>query len=128
MKAEQIAELLSKFEGVCYVNNNVECWSARELQEILGYAEWRNFVKVLDKAKAACLNAGGEIVDHFVDVNKMVELGSNSNRNIQDIALTRYACYLIAQNADPSKSAVAFAQTGDNRTKAIGCRQSFCQS
>ena len=111
MKKELIIELFEKFEGACYLANNLECWSARELQEILGYAEWRNFLKVIDKAKAACENADVKISDHFVDVNKMVELGSGSQREIDDIALTRYACYLIAQNGDSAKSEIAFAQT-----------------
>ncbi len=111
MKKELIIELFEKFEGACYLANNLECWSARELQEILGYAEWRNFLKVIDKAKAACENADVKVSDHFVDVNKMVELGSGSQREIDDIALTRYACYLIAQNGDSAKSEIAFAQT-----------------
>jgi DNA-damage-inducible protein D len=77
----------------------------------LGYAEWRNFLKVVEKAKTACANAGFSIADHFVDVNKMVPLGSGAEREIDDIALSRYACYLIAQNGDPVKSEIAFAQT-----------------
>lgn len=111
MKTEQIAELLEKFEGACFIYERVECWSARELQEILGYTKWSNFYNVIEKAKAACEKAGGSISDHFADVGKMVELGSGSEREIEDIALTRYACYLIAQNGDPNKSEVAFAQT-----------------
>ena len=111
MKKEQIEELFQKFEGARAMLKGMECWSARDLQEIFGYSEWRNFLKVIDKAKDACKNAGGSIEDHFVDVNKMVGLGSGSQREIDDVALTRYACYLIAQNGDPSKSEVAFAQT-----------------
>lgn len=76
----------------------------------MGYADWRNFVKAIDKAKESCLNAGEEVHDHFVDANKMVEIGSKTTRAIDDILLTRYACYLIAQNGDPRKSEVAFAQ------------------
>ena len=76
MKKEKITELFRKFEQACYIYKNVECWSAREFQEILGYSEWRNFVKVIDKAKASCQNSGQEINDHFVDTNKMVDLGS----------------------------------------------------
>ena len=75
MKKELIIELFEKFEGACYLANNLECWSARELQEILGYAEWRNFLKVIDKAKTACENADVKVSDHFVDVNKMIEIG-----------------------------------------------------
>ncbi|MEB2308016.1 MAG: BRO family protein [Candidatus Brocadiaceae bacterium] len=111
MKKEFIVELFAKFEEACYLFNELECWSARELQEILGYTEWRNFLKVVDKAKTACENAGLAVSDHFVEVNKMVPLGSGAEREIDDIALTRYACYLIAQNGDSSKSEIAFAQT-----------------
>jgi len=111
MKQELIVELFQRFEDACYLYNKIECWSARDLQEVLGYAEWRNFLKVIDKAKIACENAGVPVPDHFVDVNKMVLLGSGAERAIDDIALTRYACYLVAQNGDPSKSEIAFAQT-----------------
>ena len=111
MKKELIAELLRKFEQACYNYKGIECWSARELQEILGYTKWDNFLKVIDKAKNACVNAGGSTTDHFADVGKMVGLGSGAEREIADIALTRYACYLIAQNGDSSKSEIAFAQT-----------------
>ncbi|MFA4838119.1 MAG: DNA damage-inducible protein D [Candidatus Neomarinimicrobiota bacterium] len=111
MKQELIVELFQKFEEACYLYNEIECWSARDLQDILGYAEWRNFLKVVEKAKAACENAGISTPDHFVDVNKMVPLGSGAQRTIEDMALTRYACYLIAQNGDPSKNEIAFAQT-----------------
>ncbi len=111
MKKELIAELFLQFEQACYVYKGVECWSARELQGILGYTEWRNFLKVIDKAKDACKNAGQELNHHFVDVNKMIVLAKTAKREIEDIALTRYACYLIAQNGDASKQTIAFAQT-----------------
>jgi DNA-damage-inducible protein D len=111
MKKELIRELFEKFEQACYTYKNVECWSARELQSIFNYSEWRNFVKVIDKAKDACKNSGERLSDHFVDINKMVPLGSGSERPVDDIALTRYACYLIAQNSDPAKPEIAFAQT-----------------
>lgn len=111
MKKELITELLEKFERACFLYQNIECWSARDLQQIFKYIDWRNFVKVIEKAKNACNNAGSEVFDHFVDFNKMVELGSRAERRIEDIALTRYACYLVAQNGDPLKNEVAFAQT-----------------
>ena len=111
MKKELIAQLFIQFEQASYNYKGIECWSARELQEIFGYTKWDNFLKVIVKAKDACKNAGEKISDHFADVGKMVELGSGAQREVEDIALTRYACYLIAQNGDPSKPSVAFAQT-----------------
>ncbi|MBI2966210.1 MAG: damage-inducible protein D [Bacteroidetes bacterium] len=111
MKKELINELFEKFEHACYLFKGIECWSARELQEIFNYSDWRNFLKVIDKAKDSCKNSGEALSDHFVDVNKMVEIGSGSQREVADIALTRYACYLVAQNGDPVKNEVAFAQT-----------------
>ncbi len=111
MKKELIKELFQKFEQACYMFNNIECWSARELQEILGYTKWSNFQNAIEKAKESCKHAGALVSDHFADIGKMVVLGSGSQREIEDIALTRYACYLIAQNGDPAKNEVAFAQT-----------------
>lgn len=111
MKKELINELFEKFEFACYIYEGIECWSAREMQEILGYSKWENFIKVIEKSKTSCDNAGEQSTDHFADVGKMVIIGSGAERQINDIALSRYACYLIAQNGDPAKSEIAFAQT-----------------
>jgi DNA-damage-inducible protein D len=111
MKKELINALFLQFEQACYNYKGIECWSARELQVILSCTQWRNFLNAVDKAKAACVNAGEKLSDHFADVSKMVEVGSSAKRALDDIALTRYACYLIAQNGDASKQAIAFAQT-----------------
>lgn len=111
MKKEQIQELFTRFEAASGEVNGIECWSARELQVVLGYAEWRNFTTVIDKAREACEAAGEAVSDHFVGINKMMDLAKGAQRAIEDLALTRYACYLIAQNGDPAKSAIAFAQT-----------------
>jgi DNA-damage-inducible protein D len=111
MKKEQIQLLFQQFENASYTYQDVECWSARELQSILGYAKWDNFLKVIEKAQKACENAGVVVSDHFADVGKMVALGSGSERLIDDVALTRYACYLIAQNGDAIKPEIGFAQT-----------------
>ena len=111
MKKELISELLNKFESACYEIKGIECWSARELQDILGYSKWDNFLKVIEKAKTACSNAGGNVTDHFAEVGKMIDLGKGAQRELTNFALTRYACYLVAQNGDTSKNEIAFAQT-----------------
>jgi len=110
MKKELIRELFEKFEQAAYILNNVECWSARELQSLLGYSKWENFTKVIDKAKDSCRNAGEEVTDHFPDVRKVIEAGKGAKHEIDEILLTRYACYLIAQNGDSRKEEIAFAQ------------------
>jgi DNA-damage-inducible protein D len=112
MEKELIQELFTRLEQAKYEQDRVEYWSARDYQEILGYSKWDNFLKVIQKAKDACQTSGIVVSDHFADTGKMVALGSGSQREIDDIALTRYACYLIAQNGDAStKHQVAFAQT-----------------
>lgn len=110
MKSEEIKELFSQFESAASELEGIECWSARELQQLLGYSKWENFEKVIQKAKDACRNAGGEIEYHFPDVRKMISLGKGAEKEIDDILLTRYACYLIAQNGDSRKQEIAFAQ------------------
>jgi DNA-damage-inducible protein D len=111
MKSEEIKQLVADFESTMQVIDNVECWSARDLQVLLGYSKWENFEKVINKAKEACRNAGGNIEDHFPDVRKVIEGGKGAKQEIVDIALTRYACYLIAQNGDSRKPEISFAQT-----------------
>lgn len=111
MKKELIQKLHKSFEGCAHQNEGVEHWLARELQVLLGYAQWRNFEQVIDKAKVACDKVGQPVTDHFADVSTMIELGKGAEREVEDIALTRYACYLIAQNGDPRKDAIAFAMT-----------------
>ena len=113
MDKEIIVRLHSSFEGMAreFPESGTEFWCARDLQVLLGYAKWENFAKVVDKAITACQNTGCDPKDHFLGVRKMVDLGSGAKRSIDDIALTRYACYLIAQNGDPSKEQIAFAQT-----------------
>ncbi len=113
MKHEIIAKLHADFEHIVKkdTERGTEFWMARELQILLGYTQWRNFRQVIDSAKVACKNSGHEPGDHFAEVSKMVDVGSGAQREIDDVALTRYACCLIAQNGDPNKDEIAFAQT-----------------
>ena len=110
MKSEEIKELFKQFESIVCEYNKVECWSARELYPLLGYSQWRNFLSIIEKVKDACKNAGENIAYHFADVSKMVILGSGAEREVDNIFLTRYACYLVAQNGDSRKQEIAFAQ------------------
>lgn len=110
MKAAEIKELFNSFESIAIEYEGVECWSARELYPLLGYAKWDRFKDVVVRTKESCENAGEIISDHFADTGKMVKVGSNAERQIDDVMLTRYACYLVAQNGDPRKPEIAFAQ------------------
>ncbi len=111
MKKEIIRNLTADFES--YSNrteNEIEFWFARDLQHLLGYSEWRNFTKVINKAKTSCETAEHHILDHFVEVNKTIDMPKGATKDITDLMLTRFACYLIAQNGDPKKEQIAFAQ------------------
>ena len=102
----------SPFESIKQIDDDGnEYWYARDLQEILEYSEWRNFSKIIEKAKSACETSGHAVQSEFVDVNKLVDVGANLQRSIQDIVLSRYACYLIAMNGNPRKEVIALAQT-----------------
>lgn len=100
------------FEKIKHINEyGQEFWYARELQEVLKYSEWRNFTKIIDKAKIACKGSDLNVLDHFVDVNKTISMPKGAKKEIDDLMLSRYACYLIVQNADPRKKVVALGQT-----------------
>lgn len=111
MEKETITKLNNCFEEYAYEQDGIEYWLARELQELLGYSDWRNFLNAISKAKDSCETTGEAVSDHFVDVTKMVQIGSGAERKQEDMMLTRYACYLIAQNGDPKKEQIAFAQS-----------------
>jgi DNA-damage-inducible protein D len=113
MKKELIVQLHASFEELAHVEEEagVEFWLARDLQKVLGYDRWENFERVIEKAITACETSGYDASDHFLEATKMVPLGSGAEREVSDHMLTRYACYLIAQNGDPTKDPIAFAQT-----------------
>ena len=108
MKKEEILALFKSYEDAVCMIDKTECWSARELCTLFGYQQWRNFCNVIDKAKEACSNVGQDVIDHFIDVNKKVEVGSGAFREIDNVMLTRYDCYLVAQNGYPRKPQIAF--------------------
>ncbi len=106
------AEEYKNFEKIKKIREDgTEYWYARELSEVLQYKKWENFAKVIDRAKLACQNSGFKIDDHFPEVRKMVEIGSNTTRELLDYELSRYGCYLIVQNGDPRKEVIALGQT-----------------
>jgi DNA-damage-inducible protein D len=111
MKKELVLNLRKTFEEYAYEQNGIEFWFARDLQKLLGYSEWRNFSNAVEKAKISCKVNKLDAADHFVDINKTIPMPKGASKEIQDIMLTRYACYLIAQNGDPQKPEIAFAQS-----------------
>ncbi len=111
MKTTEIKELFINFEQVASQIEGIECWSARELQKLLGYSQWRNFENTIGKAKESCQNAGQDVGYHFAEVSKTIAMPKGAEKEIDEILLTRYACYLIAQNGDSKKPQIAFAQT-----------------
>lgn len=111
MKKEMISKLTKSFEESAHIEQGIEFWMARDIQELLEYNEWRNFLNVVDKAKISCEKARQSIEDHFVDINKMVDIGTGGTREVPDMMLSRFACYLVAQNGDPRKESIAFAQS-----------------
>jgi len=112
MKDGAIERLIAAFEDAAQLDDEgIEFWTARDLQALLGYSKWDSFLEVVEKAKTACKASGQRVEDHFADARKMVSIGSGAEREVLDIHLTRYACYLIAQNGDSRKKPIAFAQT-----------------
>ena len=111
MKKEIVAKLNMRFEEAAYQEDDIEYWLARDLQVLLNYTKWSNFLQVIEKAKTTCETSDQNISDHFADVGKTINMPKGATKRIADIMLTRYACYLIAQNGDPRKEQIAFAQS-----------------
>jgi DNA-damage-inducible protein D len=108
MEKETIIKLNKRFEEYAYEQDGVEYWLARELQELLEYTQWRNFENVIAKAKTACQNSSNSVSDHFADISKTIQMPKGATKEVPDLMLTRYACYLIAQNGDPKKEQIAY--------------------
>jgi DNA-damage-inducible protein D len=111
MEKATINKLNKSFEETAYEKDGVEYWLARDLQELLGYSQWRNFLHTIEKAKESCENTAETVWDHFADISKTLAMPNGASKVVSDMMLTRYACYLIAQNGDPQKEQVAFAQS-----------------
>ena len=109
MEKTTIINLNKRFEEYAYQQHGIEYWLARELQELLGYADWRNFLNAITKAKESCKTTNEAVLDHFVDINKTIPMPKGASKIVEDFMLTRYACYLIAQNGDPKKEQVALS-------------------
>lgn len=130
MKKDNTAALLVQFEALVRTEQGVEFWFARDLQPLLGYDRWENFAKLLDRAKTSCAGAGQPVADHFRDVTKMVRLGSSSERAVEDVALTRYACYLLARmvirgrRRSPSRRVTSRCRRGGSNGSSSGCWRS----
>ena len=135
MDKKRVGQIKEQFDLVVHYdeNANIEFWYARELMSLLGYERWENFDKAVSRAKDSCETGGIEVSDHFRYVTKMIETGKGAQRAVKDYMLTRYACYLTAQNGDARKPAIAFAQNyyygkPRNLSGTIACRRRFKES
>jgi len=126
MKSEEIKSLFVQFEQASATIEDIECWLARDLQKLLGYSQWRNFENTIGKAKEVCKNAGENMAYHFADVSKVIEAGKGAHHEIDDILLTRYACYLITQNGDSRKEQIAVRTR--HRSRTITTRRRYYES